>query len=215
MGTQRGNGVTVRARHAIVTLPLELLRIGAAGAVEFHPPLNKRWSLDHLASGPVVKLVMQFDQPFWEPLARGRYRDASFFHDARGRFPTFWTSLPLRTPFLTAWAGGPKAVALKGLDCESLVRLALIDLRRIFKSSRVPRHAHAAWHHDWQADPFARGAYSYVKAGGASARRKLAAPLGRTLHFAGEATDFSGEATTVGGAILSGLRAARELLSSR
>ncbi len=70
----------------------------------------------------------------------------------------------------------------------------------------------AAWLHDWQEDPCARGAYSYVTVGGGRARRALAAPLRDTLFFAGEATDYEGEHGTVAGALRSGVRAARELV---
>jgi monoamine oxidase len=63
--------------------------------------------------------------------------------------------------------------------------------------------------HDWTRDPRSRGAYSYVNAGGESARIELAKPVDGCLFFAGEATDDSGEATTVAGAISSGERAAR------
>jgi monoamine oxidase len=69
------------------------------------------------------------------------------------------------------------------------------------------------YYHDWQLDPFARGAYSYVTVGGGDARRALALPIDGTLFFAGEATDVEGEATTVTGALQSGRRAAREVLS--
>jgi monoamine oxidase len=72
-----------------------------------------------------------------------------------------------------------------------------------------------SWVHDWQRDPFARGAYSYVLAGGGEANRALAAPLARTLYFAGEATDCEGEATLVSGALASGRRAALQLLGDR
>ena len=41
----------------------------------------------------------------------------------------------------------------------------------------------------------------------------LAKPLRDTLFFAGEATNLSGETATVGGALQSGLRAARELIA--
>jgi monoamine oxidase len=68
-----------------------------------------------------------------------------------------------------------------------------------------------AYMHDWQADPFARGAYSYVVAGGASARKALAAPVQGTLFFAGEAADTQGESGTVAGALQSGMRAARQV----
>ena len=71
----------------------------------------------------------------------------------------------------------------------------------------------AASLHNWQTDPFARGAYSYVLAGGTSARKALARPLLGTLFFAGEAADADGElAGTVAGALQSGERVAREVL---
>ena len=65
--------------------------------------------------------------------------------------------------------------------------------------------------HDWQADPYARGGYSYVKVGGTGAREDLQKPLENTLYFAGEATDVE-QSGTVGGALASGIRAAKEIL---
>jgi len=66
---------------------------------------------------------------------------------------------------------------------------------------------------DWQADPWSRTGYSYVRVGGAGAREELAAPVKETLFFAGEATDAE-ESGTVAGALRSGQRAAREVLES-
>jgi hypothetical protein len=41
-----------------------------------------------------------------------------------------------------------------------------------------------AWHlHDWQTDPFSRGAYSYVPVGGLDAQQFLAEPVAETLFF--------------------------------
>jgi monoamine oxidase len=68
--------------------------------------------------------------------------------------------------------------------------------------------------HDWQSDPYARGAYSYATVGGGEARNDLAKPVAGTLFFAGEAAD-SEEAGTVAGALRSGARAAKELLAAR
>jgi len=48
--------------------------------------------------------------------------------------------------------------------------------------------------------------------GGVKARKALARPLDGVLYFAGEATDSSGEASTVAGAIMSGTRAAKEVI---
>ena len=80
------------------------------------------------------------------------------------------------------------------------------------KQSDLKKLVVAAHTHDWQADPFSCGAYSYAVAGGAEAPRDLAAPIADTLFFAGEATDFTGHHGTVHGALASGVRAAQEVL---
>jgi monoamine oxidase len=71
----------------------------------------------------------------------------------------------------------------------------------------------AAYFHDWHADPFARGAYSYAPAHALPARAVLASPVARTLYFAGEATDLNGHSATVHGAIASGKRVAQQILT--
>ncbi|MFO0921379.1 MAG: FAD-dependent oxidoreductase [Pirellulales bacterium] len=65
----------------------------------------------------------------------------------------------------------------------------------------------------WASDPFALGSYSFNAVGSTpKMRNQLAAPLGNSLFFAGEATerDYFG---TAHGAYLSGLRAAKEILA--
>jgi monoamine oxidase len=66
--------------------------------------------------------------------------------------------------------------------------------------------------HDYAADPFARGAYSYTRVGGSASAEVLARPLGDTLYFAGEATDAEYEGS-VAGALTSGERAAHQILT--
>jgi len=178
----------LRARQAVITLPLGVL-------------------LARLASGPVIRVAMRFREPFWNE----RCPDVAFFHSLTASFPTFWTPLPMRAPLLTAWAGGPKAARLAGLPQRELLANALASLRSVF--GRIPR-VEAFYAHDWQADPFARGGYSYVLVGGQGARSALARPVRNTLFFAGEATDAE-EAGTVAGALRSGQRAAREILRGR
>jgi len=206
--------LTVRARSAIVTLPLGVLQ---AGAVRFTPelPPSKAAALGMLVMGPVVKVGLRFRTAFWEHVHDGRYREGSFFHRAEAAFPTFWNMLPLHAPLLIAWAGGPKADALAGRDEASLVACALDDLRALFGNDPDPRaELEAAYTHDWQTDPYAYGAYSYVATGGGDARAALAAPVGDVLFFAGEATSPASEAGTVAGALQTGERAALEALAA-
>jgi monoamine oxidase len=68
------------------------------------------------------------------------------------------------------------------------------------------------WTHNWELDPFARGAYSYQRVGAANATDVLSRPLKGTLFFAGEATGTGGGTGTVDGAIATGRRAARQLV---
>ena len=93
------------------------------------------------------------------------------------------------------------------MSAQTQIAAGLGCVQRIFKDARLA----AAIAQDWHRDPFSRGGYSYVLVGGMGAREALAAPLGDTLYFAGEATDTD-EAGTVAGALRSGTRAAREVL---
>jgi monoamine oxidase len=216
-GTYHGRPFKAVARRAIVTLPLGVLQLPArsAGAVRFAPSLTaKREALKLLAPGPVLKVLLRFRSAFWEELDGGRYRDVAFFHPRQAPFPTFWTALPVRTPLLVAWAAGPKATRLAGAEKPEIIEAALESLASLFgKRAKIEELLESAWVHDWQSDPYARGAYSYVVVGGDKAREDLAKPLLGTLFFAGEAAD-AGEAGTVEGALRSGERAGREVLGS-
>lgn len=215
-GSHFGQPFSARASRAIVTLPLGVLKARARepGAVRFSPPLvDKREALAKLAAGPVLKVALHFRSAFWEAADGGRYRNASFFHSPLAPFPTFWTTLPVRTPLIVAWAGGPRVARLSQLSSAEVIEQAAASFAALFsRTSRAARALEGAWLHDWQTDPYARGAYSHALAGANDAVGHLARPLGGTLFFAGEAADTEGEAGTVAGALQSGERAAREAL---
>lgn len=217
-GTSFGEAFRAVAPRAIVTLPLGVLQLppAAPGAVRFMPALSeKRLALRGLAAGPVIKVALHFRSAFWDMQDNGRYRDVTFFHSPHASFPTFWTALPLRVPLLVAWAGGPKAARLSGAAVAGIVREALASLQSVFgKRTSAAAQLTAVYFHDWQQDPFARGAYGYVTTGGGRAREALAANLRETLYFAGEAADLEGEAGTMAGALQSGKRAAREVIAA-
>jgi monoamine oxidase len=117
---------------------------------------------------------------------------------------------------LTGWVGGPAAERLARLDHDAIFDQALETLGRAFGLGRGQLEGLlAARHlHNWWADPFTRGAYSYVAAGGLPAQRALARPVADTLFFAGEAAETTGHFSTVHGAIATGRRAAHEVLES-
>src|SRR5258708_39499746 len=85
------------------------------------------------------------------------------------------------------------------------VRVALDALTRVLALDpvRLNQGFRGGFSHDWQADPFSRGAYSYAAVGGSRAGEELGGPLDATLFFAGEATESDGQNATVHGAIAS------------
>lgn len=206
--TSRGG---LRAKRAIVALPLGVLRArpGDEGAIAFDPPLDEKTAAARaLGFATIVRVVLRFRERPWPA-------DASFLHDPGAPIPTWWTESPIDERAIVGWVGGPSAASLASLDRPALRDCAVRSLARVLD---VPHDALertlASFHaHDWNRDPFARGAYAWVPRGAEGSKRVLAAPVDETLFFAGEAT-HEGSTGTVDGAIETGLRAAREVLAS-
>jgi monoamine oxidase len=203
-------GAELTAPQAIVTVPLGVLK---AGAISFVPALDeKQDALRTLEMGTVIRVSLCFGNDFWA--AQERFTTDGFLFSGNPPFPAWWVSRPPPFPVVTGWAAGPNARALAGLNEEQRVRGALDALAAFVETdaARLRDALHGGFSHDWQADPFSRGAYSYAAVGGSVAADALAAPLAQTLFFAGEATQSDGENATVHGAIASGRRVAREVL---
>jgi monoamine oxidase len=162
--------------------------------------------------GAVARIVLRFRERFWEH--RPELAPFGFLHSFDPAVPTWWTALPVRVPLLTGWAAGPAAAQFAGQDRASVAARAAGSLARLLGMPEAALHdlLVACHWHDWQSDPYARGAYSYVPAGAMDARRALARPVEDTLFFAGEATEVSGHSAMVHGAIRTGRRAAAEVL---
>jgi len=208
-------GERFSAPRAIVTLPLGVLAApaGAPGAVRFTPALRaKQRALRALEMGAVIRITLVFRRRFWDRVAS----DLGFLFSDHPLLPTWWSRLPLREPVLVGWAAGSRGDALSRRSKPAVVRIALRALADTFsmEPSSLRELLVSAHYHDWQADRFARGAYSWTVVGGADGMRELGEPLQQTLFFAGEATDVSGHSGTVHGAVASGMRAAREVLEA-
>ncbi len=203
------------ARCAVITVPIGVLKApsGSAGAIRFFPePQNLRQALSLLEMGQVFRISMRFRERFWEqPEER---QDLSFLFSRNEWMPTWWTAMPVRAPILTGWAAGPIAEKYIGRDPDFVAEKALCALAHLLQRGRAEIETLLeSWRlHNWQEDPFARGAYSYVLAGGSDARRMLATPVEDTLYFAGEAANVDGYSGTVHGAMATGKRAAELIL---
>jgi monoamine oxidase len=213
-----------KSRYAIITLPLGVLKAAREepGAVEFVPALSeKAEAVTKLGMANVVKVMLRFRSRFWEerelPTVPSGSDIASLgFIVSRDEWmPTWWTSLPVYAPVLTGWAGGSAADRFGSASGRLVAGQAVNALSRILGVHAYELHRQLdGWYtHNWRVDPYARGAYSYVRPGGTPAQRALARPMDGTLFFAGEATNTEGHSGTVHGAIATGWRAAGEVLS--
>jgi monoamine oxidase len=209
--TARGADTRVQARRALITVPLGVLQ---AGSIRFEPrPTEILRQADRLAMGTAMRVVLVFGTKFWP-------ENMGFLFTPSEMPPTWWTPMPNGAPIITGWAGGPKAVDMERLGgpeaSAAVLTACLSTLAKVFNRPRSELEGLlSSWHtHDWLADPYARGAYSYVPAGALDAPERMTRPVEDTLYFAGEHTDVTGQWGTVHAALQSGTVAADRLLRS-
>jgi len=221
-GALGGPSARLRARAALITLPLGVLqaRPPAKGAVRFVPklPRTKRSAIDRLAMGNVVKVVLRLRQPVGTGVLAPLGRDMSFLHLGRPPVPTWWVPRPFPPTLLVGWVAGRRAHAFTARyeTTDARLRAAVGALARAVGApvNRVLAVVEDARVFDWGADRWSRGAYSWIPVGGLDAPAALAAPVAGRLFFAGEATDLNGAPGTVHGAMRSGTRAAAEIVAA-
>jgi monoamine oxidase len=210
-GIVSGDGAfELRARQAIITLPLGVLQ---AGMVNFDPVPAKIFSnITKMAMGPALRMSLLFREKFWQ-------NDLSFLFAPDEVPPTWWTPSPNPTPLITGWLAGRKAVRFMeksgiGARPTELFDEAMNTLSKIFGLSIRELNGLLMSHHshDWQADPYTRGACRFAPAGAVDASHLISQPTLDTLFFAGEHTDINGHWGTVHGALASAQRAAGQIL---
>ena len=210
------NGTALDGAAAIVTVPLGVLK---AGSIRFVPPLpqEKQASISRLGFGNLNKVFLEFQAPFWP-------ESADFFGAAlepneadpaaqRGRCFMFWNLQPSAgAPVLAGLLAGDAAHEAEGQTDMQLVTSALAVLRRLFPGAPNPVGVTVS---RWGSDPYSLGSYSYVAVGASGADYvALARPVaGGRLCFAGEHCCRE-HPDTVGGAMITGLRAANCCLAA-
>lgn len=221
---QTKNGSAIfRVAKVLLTIPISLLRAASGeGFIEFRPQLpdGKLKAIRGIEMGKVIRVTLRFRERFWEQIRPIRGRSLarmSFVFSQDEWFPTWWTAMPERSPLITGWAPFRSAERLSSKDLSFVTGRALETLGKLLHmtSRDLELVLEDSYYHDWQCDPFARGAYSYGRVGNSSASEMLAAPIDDTLFFAGEAADFSGHNGTVHGAIASGLRAVGNITTQK
>lgn len=209
------DGRTFHAVKVIVTVPLGVLQ---EEKIRFAPALPAQMdSFKKLGFGPAIKIILQFEIPFWKQKEFTRGKDLSrvsfLFSDEA--VPTWWTEHPKNTAVLTGWLGGPYAARLKHTSPEEMLHLALTSLATIFglQKSGIESLLTASQISGWLLDPYTCGAYSYETVGGPLVKEELKKPVANTIYFAGEGLHNGPEVGTVEAALLSGRDAAVRIIA--
>jgi monoamine oxidase len=209
-------GGILYGRKLIVTVPLGVLQ---AGAIAFTPAIpNHMAAAKALGFGPVIKVLLQFSEPFWKKkeYTAGKDLSQAGFIFSEEEVPTWWTQEPKKEPVLVGWLAGPNAEKSKHLPEEDILQKALTSLGNIFtldpKVLRKLLNAHKVC--NWAADPYCHGGYSYEVVGGSAQRKKLKEPLEGKVYFAGEALFEGIEGGTVEAALVNGRETAHQVITA-
>ncbi len=203
---------TLGAHTCIVTVSTGVL---ASGGLAFDPALpgDIQEAAGGLPMGLLTKVGLQAAGADRLGLAPNTLLQRRV--DRPGEPVMFFMAWPFGADYLAGFVGGPAAWELARQGEQATEAFAREQLRLLL-GSRVDGALAGAVVSSWGTDPAYRGAYAYARTGHVGARAVLAQPLGDgTLAFAGEAVCTDGLAGTVGGAYLSGVRAARTVLGVR
>ncbi len=222
------NNVSVRTRDGnlfeanklLLTIPLGVLQASptAPASINFNPSIpEKIVAAKKLGYGDVIKIPLEFSEPFWENadiVKTRKTKDLGFLFSDRP-IPTWWTPLPMADPIITGWFGGPNVKPHVGKSTDELVNLAIKSLAEIYylETDELKRLLNTGRSFDWSADKFSIGGYSYKTLNAAENRKILADPIDNTIFFAGEALALGPEAGTVEAAFQSGAATAGKIIS--
>ncbi len=213
--TYDNQGVTITtsngeysADRAVITVPIGVLR---SGDIQFSPalPQNKLDAINLIGSGTINKTWMIFPSTFWDT----NILMFGYMSDPKGHFSEWYSFDDLETfSVLLAFNGGSEAIEMESMTDEEITAEAMTILRTMF-GPNIPEPFDVIQTR-WNSDPFAKGAYGFLRAGAVAQRDRnnLAEHVIERLFFAGEATSATHYATTEG-AIRSGKRAAIEVLT--
>jgi monoamine oxidase len=204
--TVEADGITVRARRAIVSIPPVL-----AGRIAYEPALPSQRDLltQKMPAGSVIKVNVIYDEPFWRA-------DGLSGQAGGDRAPikfTFDNTPPSGTPgVLVCFLEGAHARRFGRIDADARKRAVLASLTGYF-GKRAAKPIDVV-EQDWSAEEWTRGCYGAHLAPGVWTQfgPALREPIGR-IHWAGTETAavWSGY---MDGALSSGERAAAEVLAA-
>lgn len=188
----------------IVTVPLSVLQ---KGDIRFSPALRTaaREAMQRIGMGLMNKVVMHFEQAFWDTKECFLYQTAPRAADCQ----LLVDYQPVTgQPVLMALTVGAAAIAQEETAIDTIRHQWQERLHKMFPRRDISFKA--IQQTSWHSDPFSGGAYSYMRPGAANKDfEALAMPVGH-IRFAGEAT-IAAHHAYVHGAWYSGIREANAI----
>jgi monoamine oxidase len=170
-------------------------------------------AIHRLGMGENSKLNFQFRRPVWEPRSTGDSLSdlvpgSSWAGQLGQPGPHGIMVMMNGPPFSLAYGKAPA----HGTASPAVVSKTLAALDRVFPGARkafIPGQAYLDY---WPADPYVKGSYAYYKTGGYTTFAGVESHRQGNIVMAGEHTEPYTRSGLMNGAVLSGERAALEVL---
>jgi monoamine oxidase len=154
------DGESYTADKVIVTVPLGVLQ---AGSIAFVPELSeeKTDAINRLGMGVMDKLWLEFEEAFWTDDEDTDW--ICFISDSPGSWvEALNADKYLGAPLLIMFNIGDAAKKYSTFSDDELLAEAMITIRKWYPDAPdYVRYTRS----NWSKDPYARGSYSYMKAG--------------------------------------------------
>lgn len=218
------DGTTFEADKVIVTAPVSVLK---NGDLTFSPGIGGAWaaSLANIGMGGSFRAIIEFKRNFWgesSALILGDEGLPELMNNGMVSRGTFNSTLQVTV-------NGSKAATYSAMG-DAVIDTLLTELDALYAGQAtqyVRRYVNVLDNgsieelgpifvkEDWTTRPYILGGYSYPLPGSTNDDRlNLGTPVNGKLFFAGEATDITGNAGMVNGALASAERCAEEVVLS-
>lgn len=147
------------SRKVLITVSIGVLQ---SGNISFSPEIQQKIvAAKQLGYGAVAKIILQFEDPFWNKREFTHGKDLSrlSFSFSDAVIPTWWTYYPKDVAMITGWSGGPNADRLEDLSDQEILDKALRSLSQIFSISTadLKKKLKASQVFNWSKDPLSFG----------------------------------------------------------
>lgn len=197
------------ASYVVITVPLGVLK---SNKLKFEPPLPEKKinAIKRMGVGIFNKIYLLFDKPFWEINSEWLvFMPRKNFPDEAYEILNFYKLT--KQPILLAFTSGSFSSKLEKLSDEQIINHIMHTLKTVYGKHISSLSSFLITR--WGTDPFSLGSFSYPRVGVTVLDYKqLAKQVESKLFFAGEATSWT-DPSTVTGAYISGVKAAREIIA--